>query len=330
RGLTNPQIVDEITYSNELIAERQERLGELEVPEEAAEQWQAFLDAGARYIEINDEVLAAARADETQAVNAAFAKFEDPSLRREQIAEELGMEVCGVPPTGEVELTGTGPDPDIELPEVEDEVDEVATELAAAIVDEDCEALGALAHPQLGWFDQGICSGLFADYAGIEVLGSEEYGPAAVAEVESELGEYSTLYFVLGDEGEYRYLGLLINDGRGLRPANEDADHESVAQTFIDVLAAGGNVEELLADPENDPTPVELRQAVRGDDPAEGDDAAGTTVSTLGVNQAASFHLVDAGDERFVLVLAHMPGGESEYRVTDVVALPPAEAEGDA
>lgn len=333
RGLTNASIVAEMEYTNQVVGNRQAEFEALEVSEDLQADWGAFVKASGEQEAANAEVIAAARKDDTEGVGAAFAKSDKVGAERTKAAEKLGFKVCGQVPVYETEPTGTGPAADLLYAKPKNTIEEAADAYIKAVGSGDCAAQTTVEHSDNGEVSRDVCAAVTRSFKGAGVIGTEQYGPAGVAEIKSRSGGVFTLQFVQDTDGLLKHGGDLINDGVGMRPANEDNDADATAAAVVDGLRSGSadQFNATLYDggqsaffvKENGfktigtgPTGSQLVADVR---------AGGSAMAEpLGINQAYAFYLLDANGRSYVLSLAHYPGDGSKYLFASYFPIPTA------
>lgn len=329
-GMNNEGLAAEF---NGLVEERQASLEDLQglnLDENAQAEFDKYVAALEDAIAANQAVADAAEAGDDDAVNEAFKEMEAVFAKRDKVADEMGLEVCGQATEVEVEATGTAPPEDLEYAEPKDTVDDAAAAYLAAIKAGDCDAINDLWHTDAGEASPEICEAIETDFKGARLQGTEPYGPVGAAQYESADERYFLVNFAVDLDGEMRYIGEAIQSYGGLRPAPENNDAD---QTIEDLVAAirdddGKAFNATLPDQtggfvlkEGDPvknfSDGEFAQDFIGD-VKSGD----TEPVQLGINAAFAYYFLEGSEYDWAINLIHAPGSGAKYRFSGYFPLP--------
>ena len=92
----------------------------------------------------------AAAADDTEAVNKAFAEQNKAFAERDKAAKELGTEVCGQKADIKVEPSGTEPPADLDYAEPKNTIEEAATDYLKGFKSGNCSEINSNRHSDAG------------------------------------------------------------------------------------------------------------------------------------------------------------------------------------
>lgn len=334
RGISNTGVEAEMTGTADIAEGQLEKLEALEVEADLQEDWDTYLAAVTEAVEVDKQIVADAKADDTDAVNAGFEKLTGPVYeKRQKAAEGLGLKVCSNPDIPiETEQTGTGPADDVSYSEPKNTIEEAADAWVAAIKSGDCKKINALIHTDAGTFDEATCKATSTNLAEADVAGTEQYGPVGIAEIVAADTQYPTM-FVEDLDGDLKYAVSVVHDGGGLRPAPEDNDADETADSAIAALAAGDaeafNAE--IFEPEGEGsfkvTEDDFTSIGSGEfgksfvsDVRKGDPKP----QPLGINATWAFYLVEGTEYDWVVNLVHNPGAGGQYEFAGFFPVPKA------
>ncbi len=332
RGLVNSGIRAEFESTAATRRDFADQLETLEAADSAQENLDAYIAVTRKLADEDEAIAKAAAADDTGAVNKAFGDQTPTFEERDELVEEIGLEVCGAPADAEVIPTETGPADDLAYAEPKNTIEEAADAYVTAATSGYCQKINQQRHADSGAIDEAGCEQISSVIGGAEVLGTEGYGPVGQAEIESKDEVRYPTYFVEDLDGNLRYGGDAIHDSGGLRPAPEGND---AAETIGEAITAirEGDAEAFNAILVNDESPFVVKkddfaEFGSGDyaesfigDIREGDGAA----EQLGINSTFAFHLFEGSEYDWVVALVHTPGSGKEYRFSGYYPIPKAE-----
>lgn len=333
RGLTNPALALEFEGSAEVRQLVLDGFDEIDANDEAQAQLDEYIAASEKVIDSDKAIAEAASQDDDAAVTKAFQQQTKAFDERDAIAEELGTEVCGQATEIKVVPTETGPPEDLTFAEPTNSVEDAAKEYAEAVESGDCEAINAVRHTDAGELPEENCKIAKQQFKGARIVGTEQYGPAAQAEIVAEDGTHFATYFVEDlEDGKLRYGGDAIHDQGGLRPAPEGNDSQEVANATVaalrdddveafnatlptkdsgffvegdsvDTFSDGDYAKDFLADVRaNDEEPVQL-----------------------GLNSTFGFYFLPGEKYDWVIATIHVPGVGGKYGLSGYYPVPKAE-----
>lgn len=332
RGLNNPGMAVEFEASAEIRQSVVDGFRELNVDDEAQAELDKYIAASEKIIAQDKEVAKAAAADDTDAVNLAFATQSKAFEERDEIAGELGTEVCGQTVEIKVEPTGTAPPEDLVYAEPKNTIEAAADEYVAAAKAGNCKAVNANRHTDAGELEAENCEILKGQFKGAEVAGTEQYGPVGQAEIVSGEGVHYPTYFVEDLDGMLRYGGDAIHDSGGLRPAPDGNDAQETADAVFKALREG-DVEafnETLPDEES----AFFVEGESLDSFSEGEfneafvsdvKDSGAAPIQLGLNSTFGFYFLEGSEYDWVMTLIHIPGSGADYRLSGYFPIPKPE-----
>jgi hypothetical protein len=333
RGLTNPGIAAEFEGTAQVRRQFVTSFEEIDVDESVPAEWDEYVELTADIAESDEAIAAAAEKNDDAAVADAFEAQSALYDKREELAGQLGFEVCGRTPEVTIEETGTGPAGDLAFTEPENTIEEAAGEYLEAGVKGDCEAFNAERHTDAGTVDEQACELTAESLKGGEVAGTEQYGPVGVAEIVGADDVHYATYFVTDLDGDLKYAGDVINDSGGLRPATDGNDADETADAAIDALRDGDA--EAFNAAISDPANSIFRQEKDGFDRIGEDEygapfvedvrAGDAAPEPLGINATYAFYLVPGSEHDWVISLVHTPGLGNEYRFTGFFPVPAAD-----
>ncbi|MGK2932460.1 MAG: hypothetical protein ACSLFD_06790 [Solirubrobacterales bacterium] len=335
RGISNTGVVAEMTGTTEIADGQLADLEELEVEADLQKDWDAYLSAVTEAVETDRQIVADAKADDTDAVNAGFEKLGGPIYEeRQKIAKELGLEVCSNPDVPiETELTSTGPADDVTYAEPKNTVADAADAWVAATKSGNCDDINALFHVDAGEWDEATCKATSKNFADAEVVESEQYGPVGTAEIVASDTHYPTM-FVEDLDGDLKTTVSVVHDSAGLRPAPEDNDADETAAAAVTALA-DGDAEVLTAtvfEPDEEGSFKETEDGFTSIGSGKFGPAFVKDVQDerpepqpLGINATWAFYLVEGSENDWVINLVHNPGAGGNYKFAGYWPVPKAE-----
>lgn len=320
RGMTNGGIALEVEGTSAVRRQIVDELNEIDADDEAQPLLDEYVAASEEIIANDQKVIAAAKKDDTDAVNAAFGETQAAFDSRDGVAEKIGTEVCGKTVEIAVEPTGTEPPADLDYAKPSNTVDQAAKAFLEAARSGDCDAMNETHHTDATELTQELCGQVTTMVAGAKVAGTEQYGPVGQAEVVTKDGTHLPTYFVADLDGELRYGGDTIHDQGGLRPAPEGNDAEQQAKATVTAIR-DDDPEAFNAVLESEDSPFH----VEGDsfdefgsgkfvkslvgDIRDGDDEP----VQLGLNSTWGFYFLPGSEHDWVLAMIHRPGAGGNY-----------------
>ena len=335
RGISNTGVESEMTGTIEIAEDQLADLEALEVESDLQEDWDAYIAAVREAVESDRQILADAKADDTDAVNAGFEKLAGPIYeKRQKIAGELGLEVCSNPdiPVAS-EKTETGPADDVTYAEPKNTVEEAAESWLAAINSGDCAKINALFHSDAGGWDAATCKATSDNFADAKIVESEQYGPAGTAEFVTNETHYPTM-FVEDLDGDLKFAMSVVHDSGGLRPAPDENDAHKTAQAALDALADGDAeaFNSTIFEPEGEGSFKQTEDDFESIGSGEYGAAfvkdvrnGSSELQPLGINSTWSFYLVEGTKNDWVVDLVHEPGAGGHYKFAGFFPVPKAE-----
>ncbi len=333
RGVTNEGVLAEMTATSEIAGDTLEQLEALEVSEEAQSDWDAYLEQYRKTVATDESIVADAKNDDTEAVDAGFTKLSEDYTVRQKAAATVGLKVCSQDPDLKIEETGTGPADDVVYAEPGNTVEEAAKAWVSAIRSGDCAKANDARHTDAGELDAAGCKAAGAALAGAEIVASEQYGPVGMAEIVAADVHYPTM-FVEDLDGELRYGIDVVNDNGGLRPAPDGNDADETADAWLAAVREGDAeaFNATIFEPEREgsfkATEDDFKAIGQGEfgeglvTAVRGSDAE---VQPLGINANWAFYLVEGEEYDYVLNFVHSPGAGVEYRFSGYWPIPKAE-----
>jgi hypothetical protein len=292
--------------------------------------WQQYLDASQGVIDGGQAVVDADGEAEAQ---KAFLALDQARQETYPFADALGLKVCTYAAEATVEETEMNDPATFELAEPSDTPEQAANALMAAIDSGDCEQINAQRHSDVGELSADTCQYLINGYSGLDVVGSQSYGPAALVQFASkeDASRQGTTQFVIDSDGKLKYVNESVIAGGGIHPPNEGFDAQETMdqvltairdedeEAFAETLGPDGayfEAEDPLAEFSSEPSGEIVTEAIRENPDVE--------AVMIGASQALAYFIFDTDDQDFLLEIGHSPGSETEYRNPGYWALPPA------
>jgi hypothetical protein len=249
-------------------------------------------------------------------------------------ADALGLKVCTFSPDATVSETEMNDPASFDLVEPTNTVETAAADFIAAVESGDCEKINALRHSDVGELAPDTCQYLINGYSGLELVGSESYGPAALAQfaIEEDAARQGTVQFVIDSDGRLRYVNESVVDGGGIQPPSEGFDAQETMDAVLEAIRNedGTAFAETLGpdgaytdaeDPLNEFSAESggdvLIEAIRENPDVD--------AVMIGANQVLAYFIFDTDEQDFLLEIGHSPGSVTEYRNPGYWALPPAQ-----
>lgn len=331
RGKTLAGIQAETAGSIPVLEEIRALQEGLETTGPAAVDWDQYLAATQGLIESGGAVAEAP--DEAEA-QKAFAALEAAREKTYPPADALGLKVCTYAAPASVTETTMNDPASFDLAQPENTVEQAAEDLMAAIESGDCDRINAQRHSDVGELSADSCQYLINSYSGLEVIGYETYGPAALVQFadRKEASRQGTTQFVIDTDGSLKYVNESVIGGGGIHPPSEGFDAQETVDAalaairdedeaaFAETLGPDGayaEAEEPLTEFEAEPSGKTFTEAVRQNPDVD--------AVMIGASQAMAYFIFDTDDRDFLLEIGHSPGSETEYRNLGYWALPPAE-----
>lgn len=329
RGLTNPQLALEFAGTAEVRQAVIDGFNELNLNDDAKAAIADYITASEKIIAQDKAIAKAAAADDTEAVNKAFAEQNKAFAERDKAAKELGTEVCGQKADIKVEPSGTEPPADLDYAEPKNTIEEAATDYLKGFKSGNCSEINSNRHSDAGQLDAATCKQVSTALKNATVAGTEQYGPAGQAEIVAAGTHYATA-FIEDLDGVLRYSGDSINDAGGLRPATEGNDSQETVDATIAAIRDndGAAFNKTLPDKSsgfwldkegqfdtfspgkyNKPFIADVRDS--DSEPVQ-----------LGLNATFGFYYFEGSKNDWVLTTIHNPGIGSHYRFSGYWPVP--------
>lgn len=330
RGLTNPQLALEFEGTAEVRQSIVDGFNDLNLNEEAKAEIEPYLTASEKVIASDKAIAEAAAADNTEAVNKAFAEQGDAVNERDEAAKKIGTEVCGQFVEIKLSDSGTAPPDDLDLSEPVNGIENSVEGYLAAAKTGNCKAINRMRHSDAGQLGPDECEAVAESLKGATIARTESYGPVAVAELVSGNGTHFVTAFVLDQDQELRYSSDAIHDSGGLRPAPEDNDSQEAIDATVAAIRDndGAAFNETLPDGSSG---FWLKDEGEFDTFSDGEynktfvrdvrDSDAEPVQ-LGLNAAFGFYLLEGSENDWVLTTIHNPGTGSHYRFSGYWPVP--------
>jgi hypothetical protein len=292
--------------------------------------WEQYLDASQGVIDSGQAVV---DAEGEAAARKAFVALDQARQKTYPPADALGLKVCTYADEATVEETEMKDPVTFDLAEPSNTPEQAADALMAAIESGDCDKINAERHSDIGELSAGTCQYLITGYSGLEVIGSQSYGPAALVQFASkeDASRQGTTQFVIDSDGKLKYVNESVVAGGGIRPPNEGFDAQETMDAFLaairdedsaafaETLGPDGayfEAEDPLAEFSSEPGGEVVIEAIRENPDVD--------AVMIGANQALAYFIFETDDQDFLLEIGHSPGSETEYRNPGYWALPPA------
>jgi hypothetical protein len=328
RGKTLAGIQAESAGTLPVFEEVQGLQAALEPAGPVAGDWKQYLDASQGVIDAGQAVVDAEGEAEAQ---RAFAALDQARQKTYPPADALGLKVCTFAAEATVEETTMEDPENFNLAEPTNAPEQAADELISAIDSGDCEKINAQRHSDAGDLSPQTCEYLITGYSGLDVVGSQSYGPAAMVQFASgeDASRQGTTQFVIDSDGKLKYVNESVIVGGGIHPPSEgfdaqetmDAVLEAVREedsvAFTETLGPDGayfEAEDPLAEFLSEPSGKVVAETIRDNPEVE--------AVMIGANQALAFFIFDTENRDLLLEIGHSPGSETNYRNPGYWALP--------
>ena len=183
--------------------------------------------------------------------------------------------------------------------------------------------------------DAGFCQYLLDTYSGLDVIGSQSYGPAAMVTfgTEEDATRQGTVEFVIDQDGALKFAGQARIPGGSIHPPSEGFDAQETIDTavaairdedsaaFADTVGPDGvhaDSDDPLADFASTSSGEIVVEAITSNPDVD--------AVMIGANQGVAYFIFDTEDRDFLFQVGHSPGSETEYRNMGYWGLPEAEA----
>ncbi|MGK2956066.1 MAG: hypothetical protein ACSLFI_10410, partial [Solirubrobacterales bacterium] len=292
----------------------------LDPAESVTEDWDEYLKTTQGLLDAYEAGAETTSGPELTKANAAL---EEALSATYPPADALGLTVCTFTPEPTVVETEMENPETFDLPKPTNTVEQAAKTFLAAVGSGDCERIKAEANSDVGELKATNCEYLSTTYGGLDVVGTQSYGPVALAEFGGPKKDprNGTVEFVIDSDGKLKYASESVIVGGGIHPPNEGFDAQETMDTAVDSIKnEDGDAFLSIQGPDSKVEEV--------DDPflRVGSEESGKIVATairenpdvdavmIGANQAAAYFIFDTDDQDFLLETGHSPGSETEYR----------------
>jgi hypothetical protein len=293
--------------------------------------WDEYLKASQGVIDGAKEVVDAEGEAEGQ---KAFAALDQARQKTYPAADALGLKVCTFAAEVTVEQSEMNDPATLDLAEPSNTPEQAAEALMTAINSGDCGEIDAQRHSDIDGLSPETCQYLIDGYSGLEVVGSQSYGPAALVQFASEqdASRQGTTQFVIDTDRKLKYVNESVILGGGIQPPSEGFDAQATMdqnltairdedeEAFRETLGPDGAYTESgepLTEFSTESSGRVFTEAVR--------EYADVDAVMIGASQALAYFVFDTEDQDFLLEVGHSPGSETEYRNPGYWALPQAE-----
>ena len=317
-GKTVTGIAEQWAGSTPALQEVQDLQSALEPDEAVAATWDDYLKASQAYIDsgtdlgavTDDAGFATASAALSKALQATYAP-----------ADKLGLKVCTHTPEPTVEETEMVNPATFDLAEPSNTVEEAADTFIKAVDSKDCARINAQVNSDNGELAADNCEYLVNAYSGTEVVGTQSFGPLAVAEFSSATeAKNGTVKFIIDTDGVLRFAGESVILGGGINPPSEGFDsQESMDAALTSIRDQNGEGFLAIQGPDSSVTEVDDPFVAVGTGP--GAEKAATDIREnpdvdavmIGANQAGGYFIFDTEGDDYLLENGHNPGSETSY-----------------
>jgi len=291
--------------------------------------WDQYLKANQATIDAYAEI--AATPDEA-ALTAGFEAQQKALAATYPPADALGLEVCTYVPEATVTGTEMNDPVDFDLAEPSNTVEQAAETFIGAVDSGSCPRINAQRNSDVSDLQPGTCKYLVDTYANLEVVGTESYGPVAMATFagKGDDSRSGTVQFVIDQDLELKYVNESVIPGGAIHPPSEGFDAQETmdsmlesirdqdGEAFLDLQGPDGAITEV-SDP-FDRINSEEGGRIVAEDIRENPDVEAVMI---GANQAVAYFIFDTGERDYLLENNHVPGSETAYRNFGYWALPP-------
>lgn len=317
-GKTVKGIAEQWSGTVPVLQEVQDLQSGLEADEAVAATWDEYLKASQAYIDslsrlaevVDEKAFLPASTASSKALQATYGP-----------ADELGLKVCTHTPEPTVKETEMSNPASFDLAEPSNTVDEAAETFIKAVDSEECPKINAQVNSDNGELAADNCEYLVNTYSGTEVVGTQSFGPVAVAEFSSGTeAKNGMVKFIIDTDGVLRFAGESVIIGGGINPPSEGFDsQESMDAALSAIRDEDGEGFLAIQGPDSSFTEVQDPFVAVGTGP--GAEKAATDIREnpevdavmIGANQAAGFFILDTEGEDYLLENAHSPGSETSY-----------------
>jgi hypothetical protein len=330
RGKTLAGIQAESAGSIPVLEEVQALQEGLEPAAAVAPDWEEYLKASQGVI---DSAGAVVETPDDAAAPKAFAALEQARQKTYPPSDALGLKVCTFAEAATVEETKMENPASIELAEPSNTPEEAAEDLLAAIETGDCEKINAERHSDVGELAADSCQYLLTAYSGLDIIGSQSYGPAALVQFadQKDASRQGTTQFVIDTDGKLKYVSESVIGGGGIHPPSEGFDAQQTVDAALEAIRSGDSAafaetlgpdgaytesEDPLAAFSEESSGKLFTEAVK--------DNSDVDAVMIGASQAIAYFIFETGDSEFLIEVSHSPGSETEYRNPGYWALPSA------
>lgn len=317
-GKTVPGIAEQWTGVVPSLQEVQDFQSALEPDGAVAEVWADYLEASQAYIDAGSDLGSVTDEAEFATASAALSKALQATYAP---ADKLGLKVCTHTPEPTVEKTEMENPASFDLPEPTNTVEEAAAEFIKAVESKDCSKMNGLANSDNTELAAENCDYLFNAYSGTEVVGTQSFGPVAVAEFSSATeAKNGTMKFIIDTDGALRFAGESVILGGGINPPSEGFDSQETmdaaltairdqdGQAFLDIQGPDSSVTEV-------DDPFVAVGSGKGAEIVATDirDNPDVEAVMIGANQVDGFYIFDTDGNDYLFENAHNPGSETSY-----------------
>lgn len=329
RGLAMTGLALEFDGEAEMRQKTADELAEINAVDQARTLLDRYVKASEAIVKQDRAVAKAAKDNDEIALAAAFAAQSEAFKKREVIAKQIGLEVCGQPIDIEAEGSGTKPPDDLNAVKPRNTVKDFAKKYVKDAISGDCKAINENRHTDAGSKTPEECEVISTTLANGFVAATESYGPVAQAEIVGKGEARLATYFVTDLDGNLRWGGDAIHDRGGLRPAPEDNDARDSVDGLVKAIRDGDvdAFNRLLAG-EDSPFFVkgkDLEGFVASDftKPFLADIRDSDQEPTqLGLNAAFGFYFMEGSKYDWVITMIHNPGSGGHYRFAGFYPVP--------
>ena len=257
-------------------------------------------------------------------LQALFKELSEQQKAREPIVRQLGLKTCARPIAEDYEPdpgATPGAEAGVDFPKPAAPVTDALAEFENIAAGGDCERLRELQHSDDEPLTEEQCKGILAPIRkGFKVLGSEEYGTAAVADLEDPTGGTTTALFVLDSDKRFHLSNLTPNPGSiNAPPPDEEQEADGNMEALVAAIRAddveafnrvtseerppltGRRIELGGRSVGERPSGEQLIRDVRADRSAK--------PQRLGINQAYALYALNAAGHYYTLIALHGPTG---------------------
>lgn len=230
---SSPELSNEILAGKiEVADQRRADLEALQAPEEAAGEWEQFVENEAERVRLGEQQLQAVEEGDQGTVDASAGKLRELAAEQADLAGQIGFEVCGLG-----RYASGDPEPEVSL-------EERVAELAEAVSQKDCRTLVEISGTELVLPEaqqQGYCDAVSTDFEGFDAEAAEidEWGTAAVIENESPGGSVISQPLLLDGDETFRLTTVFQNQPAVGTEPEPDAEFDQVAEQAVEAIREG-------------------------------------------------------------------------------------------